>query len=301
MTTEEEQKILKSKFSEDMIQESDDFKSYFDKYFASDQDFELRLYRYENKKKTFLREYYCERPNEPQIGDEFGGGSYYLMGIDPVTRKTRSKYIHIDQLYTKKLKERERDELRLTQPGAPQAREDPFNIALKILDVFKPILEQAMKSNSRAAPVMGGTEKMMQPIMENVIKSFTQGFGMMGKTMIENQQEIMNHKITAEKTQEFGNTIAGEIVGLVKDLGAKYLESKKSIMDVIQDGKIPADKMSLIMKASQQDINEVYNALCDDPTVGEEKTNNIFTKLGINVDIEPEPQAENNEPSQPNQ
>lgn len=292
--TEEKEKTPKEKekerYSDSVLSASTDHKRYFEDVFA-DVDFEIKLYRVlEDRKnrKCFLCKFTNEIPDEETIGLKYGGGNYFVMGINPVEDKIYSKNIYIDETFTelKKEDEKERDleQKRMAAlTGHNVQTTDPILLMKEFFAMITPMFEAVSKVQNQPPPqnLLGD---MVPKVLTGATEIFTGAFKQMSGNFMKAQQELMNQRLEEDETEELTaddpkTKLLNGAVDLIKAFGNKLIESKddklaKSVLNDPEVQQVIQDEDLLSM---------VYSTCAHDKTIGKKRIDGVFKKLKIDV------------------
>lgn len=268
-----------------------DFEGYFAEVFA-DTDFELKLYRCEVSgrkiKRTFLKRFVNEWPQEESIGTEFGAGHYDIRGVHPMEpEKLHSKEIHIDEIWNKIKRERDRENFEaMNGPSMRQVPQpqDPIETFSKVLGTLEPLLK-----------VLGGTSQAQNPvaqlpsIMEGFQKMFVDSMKSMNKMQMESlseiqekQKQLMNTEPAAEEPQTMTDHLKIGILETIKAAADRFLNAGGFEEKFMKKAIKESDEYQALVN-DEQTLSEVYTEAIIDPEIGKEKIDKLFKKLGIEV------------------
>lgn len=267
-----------------------EFERYFEDLANDDFDFDLKLYRVvrnvKKTKKTYLRKYVNELPDEEQIGEEFGGGQFWLAhnGEDGTLFE---KTIHIDEIFTQRLAKR-----RYGEQAPPQAAQgEPLQYVSKIInDMLVPMLG-IMKGNQAPAPQQSNQPDMMAnmavKMIEGMTESLANGLTRIQSSIIDKQlNQIEGGEKPMPAVEESKNPIVREILDLVKEYGPKLLKAKGIKAKVYQE-LIQEDERVQKVKEEPGLSDIIYTAAVNDPEIGPDKARKLFEKAGFDFEDQP--------------
>lgn len=270
----------------------------FNRFFAKvfeEVDPVIQLYRVKQVgrkyKKTYLKTFY-EVPDNfmDTIGNEFGGGSFWCVGDDG-TEEMKSRYIDLDELWTRKLEERKLIKEQIALPAMAGAAVDPFAGIERLITVVTPMIELYSKVKTPAAS-SSLLDKQLQPLLNTFMATMSTGLRQMGKAAVENQQEYLKQP---PEVAEGGGELSGmgkEIVGIAKDLigkwGDKFLAAKGTREEIYKE---EIQNSAEFKNLSSQDLADVFDECSADPKIGKEKISAIYAKLKFKVNQEEETAA----------
>jgi hypothetical protein len=271
-----------------------DFYHFFRNTLADIHEYEIKLYRCEqsaNKKikKLYLRSYYNEIPRESEIGQEFGGGDFWAVSNDPLQKNNDiSVYIYIDHLFTRRLRQREEQEI---YRPAPQV--DPLEHIEKIIRAIKPILEltgHAGQSQAQAMPAY----------IEKMTETFLSGLGKMQMAMIDRKLESIETQRDAElnaaaeaSQQETAMSWIKEVLNFAKPFLNSFLTAKGPAKNIMRNILTQDSRFQKIAEDDEL-FSLLYTAGAADPEIGQDKMDKLFKDCGFEVpgDLDPVPEPE---------
>ena len=272
-----------------------------------DADFEIKLYRVvkrgTKRTKFYLRTYTNMIPTEEEIGREYGGGVYFAVSPtenDEEEKEILSKVIYIDESFDtlKAQRDQEAERERLQQErllyGPPQPQQiNPFESISAIMSgVIEPVLKIAMNGKQAAATSNNtGAEKMIEGMTGLFINSMKK----INDTMINSQLERIEDLKDRAEPDDGKAQITKQILGVISQFAEGFLNANGAKEKLIRQAILEDPQFQQV----QQDpdlLDTIYNEGCEDPQIGTEKMNQLFTKLGIQIE-EPPPEPAAQEPA----
>jgi hypothetical protein len=289
---EKEEKTGSAKYPDEILEASEDYKRYFEEKLA-DVDFDIKLYRFSGDKfqnkqrKTFLKKFVNEIPEEDAIGYSYGGGHFYAMGWNPVTEKLYTKHIFIDEAYTELKKTRDSAQenklVAFPAPPPPAQNIDPIALMKEFFNMVTPMMEAVASSkNDNNNKNNTGMDILIPKVITGAADIFTGAFKKMSDSFIRAQQELMDSRMEPEEPEpgpdDPQTKIVNGIIDFIKGFADRIINApQKQVEGMINDPglqRILNDKDMLSM---------VYSSCAGDKTIGKKKIDKIFTKLGVEV------------------
>ena len=292
MKSEETLEKEKAKLNEGARKQIQDFEAYFNAEFA-DVDIELKLYRCEPSgkkiRKTFIERFF-DIPSEESIGTKYGGGHYQLKSIHPMTGEDHAKEVYIDELWTAVKRKRERQEFELQNgAGAPVQMQAPGVSWEKVIAAAKDLAPtlKTIFGGRGDSPIDASTSMMegMQKIMLSGVESINKMQLNAHKEIQEQKKEIMNMESGKD------DTIASEVVGMIKSFGEKFIDAKGPQSKMMEQMLRSDPRFGEVIE-NEDELSAVYTAAINDPDIGKEKTDKLFSKLNIEVPADGAPEQQ---------
>jgi hypothetical protein len=292
--TEEIKTNEKAKRDRELAEHNPDYYRLFKSQFGSegDRDYEIKLYRREyttrgKQPKKFLKRYINYVPLEEEIGEEYGGGTFWLVGWDEDGNEDGT-YLHIDESYTAAYKKR----MAAEQYQGPQQQADPLTYTSKIMtDIVRPMLEMAGagKNNNN-----GSSMKMIEGIAE----SFSKGLIKMQSAMIQQKLEHiqeMNKKPAPIKPDE--HAWLKDVLEFAKPFVGSFLTAKGKPAEWMKNLLVNDERFQ---KIQEDDLlfKALYTMGCQDQEIGPEKMDSLFKKAGFEIPGDDEEEADEDEPQE---
>ena len=252
----------KPPFFTDLQEEIREFNEVFSNFNES-IDYEVKLYRVTGVKRTknFLKKFINEIPDEELIGNEYGGGKFAIMGVHPIEKKLHCKYYDIDELFTKKLEDRNKaaENLNLNSPIS-----NPISQLKELTSIIKDM-------NVNQNPIN---------LMEGMTTMFTKGLSKIQGAVIDNTIDNMKNKPEEKETD------ISSILEMISNFGNKFLEARGQQAELYKQ-VIKSDPNFQQAEEDEDLIVEIYDSCCEDPNIGKEKIDSIMDKLGLKTPGEP--------------
>lgn len=265
--------------------DDNEFYRYFAQKANDNEDFEIKCYRVTRKGnktyKTWLKDFIDECPTEQELADEYGGGRYWLVAWDSKNKKLE-KTIWIDELWTRKLMDRQR-----VDPGPPKSidevRPDPMQYITKMIELLKPVLSMAGNGNNMQPNQM---LDMMPKLMEGMTTSMIGSLGRMQTALINKSIKNLNEP-AATPSQEPDTTsdkmsMIKEILELAKEFGGSLLNAN-GMKGKIMQNFIKSDERFSQITEDPQLYDALYTEAVNDPEIGKSKADALFKKLGFDI------------------
>lgn len=260
-------------------------------------DYKIKCYRVSkegNKQyKKYLRSYIGQVPDEDEIGDEYGGGHFWLCSLAPDGR-TLERHLWVDDIWTNKLNEKNRSRMHAAVPLG-QVGPDPIEYFKTVMvDIVKPIIDlqnkTGVKSDSNNSVDAFG--KIMDGITEGMVKNLNRIQASVVTRALENMNnsqpaagamdaDASSGENTSDRLKQVQEIVQGALE-FAKQFGKNFLNAegpKKTLFEKI----IQNDEGFKKAQADPAIASAIYQAACDDPDIGRKSADALFTKLGFEI------------------
>lgn len=265
-----------------------EFQRYFDRLEGSEEGYEIKLYRRIRSGKskvitTYLKKYVDELPDEDTIGNEFGGGHYMLLHYQENGNRLE-KTIWIDEIFTKRLEEKNRvsgmpPNIELLQP-----RIEPLEYFSKIVnDMLKPMVEMFTQNQNQGPQIQTQDPSgLAVRMMERMTESMAASLAKVQERVIDRQLERFDEP--RDKPEQMTDKMAfiKEILGFAKQFGESLINANGTKEKLMKAAIAGSDEFKTI--ANDPDMfDALYTEAVNDPEIGRDKANKLFEKLGFEI------------------
>jgi len=286
--------IDREKRKRELIETNPDYYRLFKSEFNDpEMDFEIKLYRREyigrgKQPKKFLKRYVNYVPTEEEIGEEFGGGTFWLLAWNENGEEDCS-YLTLDERFTKRLQQKEQAAQMLQAP----AQQNPLEYTSSIMkDIIRPMMEMVGKGGSRN----GDSSKMV----ENIAESFSRGLMRMQQAMVTQKLEHlkeMEKKPVPPKPDQYA--WVKDVLQFAKPFVDGFINAKGKSADWMKKILMNDPRFQQI-KDDDVLFKLLYTLGCEDNDIGPDKMNELFEKAGFEVpEDEPEQEQEPKQEEKP--
>ncbi len=234
-----------------------------------DDEYEIRLYslsRAINHKLTrkWCMTFYNEIPDEGYIAKTFGGGDYIMLGRNSKLEKINCSVSINDYWNTQNP----------TEPHNNNAQMDGINLGINIAERMLSLAN----GNQQNIPAVSAREEKLHDTYNRQIQK-------LGTALTEEKINNSSKEVQSPIQTSWIKDLISELkpyIPLILNAKEGGPVEKKVKKAIIEDDKMQAAINDV------ESLNIAYTLGCEDPEIGKEKMDKLFTKMGFDVPAERE-------------
>lgn len=265
--------------------DDNEFKEYFDRLEGIEEGYEIKLYRRIRSGKkvisTYLRTYVDELPNEEMIGNQYGGGQFMLLHYLEGNNRLE-KTIWIDEIFTKKLEEEKRvSGYAPNRESAP--RIDPLEYFGRIVnDMLKPMISIFQTQTQQQPQSIATQADVAVKMMERMTESMASSLAKVQEKVIDRQLERFDTQPERPDSVSDKMAMIKDVLDMAKTFGEKLLSAKGAKESLYKKMVMESDEFQAI-KEDPNMFDAIYTEMTNDPQIGREQADKLFSKLGFEI------------------